>query len=110
MPPPVMWAQACSASPSAARSGQHGRGVDHRRAQQLVGHAVVGPRPGRVAQVEAGPLEQDVAGQGVAVGAQPGRGQPDDDVAGPHPLGAELGPLLDHADGEAGQVELVAAP
>ena len=49
-----------------------------------------------------------MAGQGVAVGAQPRRGQPDDGVAGPHPLGTELGPLLHHADGEAGQVELVA--
>ena len=87
--------------------GQHGGGVDHRRPQQLVGHADVGPRPGRVVETQAGPLEQDVAGQGVAVGAQPGGGQPDDGVAGLHPLGTELGAVLDHPDREAGQVELV---
>ena len=91
-----------------AAHGEHGGGVDHRRAQQLVRHAVVGTRPGGVAELEAGPFEQDVAGERVAVRAQTRRGQPHDDVARPHALGAELGPLLHHADGEAGQVELVA--
>ena len=87
---------------------QHGRGVDHRRAEQLVGHAVVRARPDRIPQLEAGPLQQDVAGQRVAVRAQSGRGQAHHRVTGAHALGPELGPLLHGADGEAGQVELVA--
>ena len=70
---------------------------------------MLGPRPGGIPQLQTGPLQQDVPGQGVAVRTQPRRGQPDDGVAGAHALGAELGPLLHHADGETGQVELVAS-
>ncbi len=69
---------------------------------------MVGPLPGGIPELEAGPLEEDVAGERVAVGTQPRRGQADDGVALPHALGTELRPLLHHADGEAGQVELVA--
>ena len=87
--------------------GEHGRGVDDRGAQQLVGHGVRGSLPGGIREVEAGPLEEHVAGQRVAVGAQPRRGQSHDGVAGADPLGAELGAVLDDAHREAGQVELV---
>ena len=47
-----------------------------------------------------------MAGQGVAVGSQPRRRQPDHDVAGAHPLGSQLGAGLHHPDGEAGQIEV----
>ena len=87
--------------------GEHRRGVDHRGAQELVGHGVRRPVPGGVLEVEAGPLEQHVAGQRVAVGAQPRRDQADHRVARAHPLGPELGPVLHRADREAGQVQLV---
>ena len=102
-----MWAQACRTVAQRGVRGQHGGGVDHRRPQQLVGHTDLGPRPSRVVETEAGPLEQDVAGQGVAVGAQPGGGQTDHGVAGPHPLGTELGTVLDHPHRETGQIDLI---
>ena len=87
--------------------GEHRRGVDDRGAQQLVGHGVRRSLPGGIREVEAGALEQHVAGQRVAVGAQSGRGQSHDGIARPDPLGAELGAVLHCAHGEAGQVELV---
>ena len=61
------------------------RGVEHRRPEQLVGQGDRGTGPGRGVEAAAGPLQQHVAGQGVAVAPQPGRGQPDQHVAGTHP-------------------------
>ena len=70
--------------------GQHGRGVDDRGPEQLVGQRVRRPRP-RPAPSRSSPArsEQHVAGQGVAVGAQTRRGQADQHVALGHPLGTE---------------------
>ena len=47
-----------------------GRRVDDRRHEQLVAEAVVGARPRGLLQVAAGVLEEHLAGEGVAVGAQ----------------------------------------
>ena len=66
-----------------AEERPHGRGVDHRRREQLVGEAVVRARERGVVEGQPGALEQHPAGQRVAVGAQSGRRQPDEHVAGP---------------------------
>ena len=55
IPPPVMCAHACSAVAQRGAHGQHGRRVDHRGAQQLVGHAVRRPGPGRDRRARARP-------------------------------------------------------
>ena len=53
-----------------------------------------------------GLLEQHPAGQRVAVGAQAGRRQADQHVAGADVLAGDELVALDHADGEADEVEL----
>ena len=87
--------------------GQHGRGVDDRGAQQLVGQRVRRPGPGRVAELRARPARAGRGGPACSRSSAARARKADDDVAGAHPLGAQLGALLDHADGEAGQVEVV---
>ena len=52
----------------------------------------------------AGDLEDDLAGEAVAVGVQAGRGQPEHDVAGDNRRAVNDVPSLDHADAEARQV------
>ena len=64
MPPPVMWAARVHPRRSRRQGGQHGRGVDDRRAGAARRPASgVGPGPRRAVEVAAGPFEQHVAGQ-----------------------------------------------
>ena len=85
--------------------GQHGRRVDHRGLQELVGEGVVGTGPGGVVERAPGPLEEDATGQRVAVGAQPGRGEADQAVARRHAAAIDDPVALDDPDGESDEVE-----
>ena len=79
-------------------------GVDDRRLQQLVGDRTAAEQ--LVVEGEAGPLEQHLAGQRVAVGPQPRRRQADQHVAGPGAVAGQQAVPLGHPDHEADQVEL----
>ena len=61
--------------------------------------------PRRIVETAAGPFEQRLARQRVAVLAEPGAGEADDDVTGAHARGQDAG-ALDNADGKADEVEL----
>ena len=58
--------------------------VDHARADQLVAERVVRALPRGVVEAAAGAVEQRLAGERVAVAAQPRAGEADDDVARLH--------------------------
>ncbi|GIU89632.1 MAG: hypothetical protein KatS3mg010_0731 [Acidimicrobiia bacterium] len=88
-----------------AREPEHRRRVDHARSQQLLREVVVRARPRRAEQVATGPVEQRGACERVAVAAQPGAREPDDAIAGAHPLRQHVR-AVDHTDREADEVEL----
>ena len=87
---------------------RHVRGVQHARREQHVvdGAVATPPTRGRRASRPC-ELEQHVARERVAVGAQPPRREGDERVAARHAVGTELLVALDDADGEAREVELV---
>ena len=64
------------------------------------------PVEGRAVERAAAAVEQHLAGQRVAVGAQAGRRQADEDVAGADVLAGDEPVALGHADREADEVEL----
>src|SRR5450759_2553188 len=82
------------------------RRVDHRGGQKLDPQRVR-YLLGMVVQVEVPRVEEELAGQRVAVGVQAGGTQPDDPVLGHHPRTVDDLVLLDHADAEARQVVVV---
>src|SRR5205085_648031 len=90
----------------AGGQSDEGGGVDVRRKQQLVGQRVVGARPGRAVEVEAGDVEEDAPGQRVPVGAQAPGPEPDEAVAGLDAPSGDQPVALGDADREADQVEL----
>ena len=89
-----------------AQQRRDGGGVDDRRNQELVGHAVVGSRPGRILEVAAGALEQHLAGERVAVRPQTGRGETDQHVVALDVLTGDEPISLDHTHREADEIEL----
>ena len=101
-------ARRADAAPVGAARAQHGRGVDHRRAAAARRPRVrVGPVPGRLVEVRA---RRARAARGAPAcsrwTADPGEASP----TSASPARTRAGPSwvpLHHADGEAGQVELV---
>ena len=92
-----------------ADQGEHGRGVDERRPQQLVGQGVAGAGPGLVVQAPARPAQQGGPDQGITVAAQtPGMDAHQDVAPGGRGCApqAEQAVLFDDADRKAGQVHL----
>ncbi len=85
----------------------HDRCVDHRRLEQLLGQRAGRSRVGRAIEGECRSFQQDPTGERVPVAAQPRRRQADEHVSGLDPLSGDEPIALDHADGEADQVELV---
>ena len=86
---------------------QHGRGVDDRRPEQLVGERRGGTRPRRGVERRGRPARAGRAGPGCSrCTAGPGDGRPTSTSPGRTRCGAEDLVLLDHPDGEADQVEL----
>ncbi len=84
----------------------HGRRVDDRRAQELLAQGDRSPGPCRTVEGQPGPVAEHMAGERVAVGAEPGRRQADEGVTDPDATGPEDAVALHHADGEPHEVEL----
>ena len=90
---------------------QHRRGVDHRRRQQLVGHRVVGTRPGRIVETETGHLE-DPADERASIRCwrRLGDGRPTRTSPGATASPVITRPRPTAPTREADQVELTARP